>query len=316
MRQNIGVVSQFVGRPLVASAVAAVIVLAVAAFAGIKLQQSQLQNGAAGTVEQVSLVKHIAVRAQPNLQLNTVAAVPAASAVPGSASASAPQIARTGTVNLFVSNVDDAVASLTQLAHRQNGDVFSLQLNNADAVTKASATMDIRVPSDRFDRAMNAVGAVGKVRERTVGAQDLTSDITDSSARLRNLRQTEADIRKIMDRSGTISQVLDAENQLSQVREQVETLESQLKSMRTRVVYATISINVESEAASAPVEPTALSQLSNAWNAALHQAEQLTVGLIAALLWLLVFVPYFALAAAIVFVILTQIRKRLRTGLT
>jgi hypothetical protein len=100
-----------------------------------------------------------------------------------------------------------------------------LQVNNAYAATKAGADMSIRVPAGRFDAALAAVAQIGKVRDRSVSAQDLTGEITDSSARLRNLRRTEADIRKIMDRSGTIAQVLDAENQLSQVREQIETLE-------------------------------------------------------------------------------------------
>jgi len=306
MRENIGAITQFVGRPIVAATLAALIVLAVAAFAGLRLQTAQ------STIAEPVVEKMVAI--QPKLRLNVAAAPPAASAAPANASASAPQIARTGKVSLFVGNVDNAVASLSQLARRQNGDVFSLQVDNADASTKSSAAMDIRVPADRFDDAMNAVGQIGKVRERTVSAEDLTSNITDSSARLRNLRQTEADIRKIMDRSGTIAQVLEAENQLSQVREQIETLESDLKLMHTRVSYATISISVESEAASAPVEPTALSQLSSAWGAAVHQAGQLTVGVIATLLWLLVFVPYWALAALLVFVVLTQIRKRLRAA--
>ncbi len=308
MRENIGAISQFFGRPIVAAALATVIVLGVAAFAGLHLQTAQSTNA-------VAVVDEAIIARQPNPAMNVAAAPPAPSAAPANGSAFAPQIARTGKVSLFAGNVDNAVAALSQLAKRQSGDVFSLQLNNADAATKSSAAMDIRIPADRFDQAMNAVGQIGKVRERTVGAEDLTSNITDSSARLRNLRQTEADIRKIMDRSGTIAQVLEAENQLSQVREQIETLESDLKLMRTRVAYATISISVESEAASAPVEPTALSQLSSAWSAAIHQAEQLTVGIAATLLWLLVFVPYIALAAVLVFVVLTHVRKRVRAGL-
>src|SRR6202035_434351 len=124
------------------------------------------------------------------------------------------------------------------------------------------------------------------------------------------LRRTEADIRKIMDRSGTVGQVLDAENQLSQVREQIETLESDLKTMHAQVAYSTISVTLEAEAANAPVEPKAASQLATAWHAALHALSQTTVALIAFLLWLVVFAPYIALVAIAGLVIYAQLRKR------
>lgn len=288
-------------RIIVAISIAAIVVLTVAAFAGMKLDNRQ-NSIALDSVERASVSKNIVVR-ESALQ------APAPKPASANASFDQPQIARTGNLSLFVGNVDNAVSSISQLAHRQGGDVFSLQVNNADAATKATATMEIRVPAQRLDAAMNAAAQIGKVRERSVSAQDLTSNLTDSSARLRNLRRTESDIRKIMDRSGSIAQVLDAENQLSQVREQIETLESQLKSMRTQVAYATISVNIEAEAASAPVEPTPLSQLASAWSAAVHAVAQTTVGLIAVLLWLLVFVPYAAIAVAAAYVTYKQIRK-------
>lgn len=109
-------------------------------------------------------------------------------------------------------------------------------------------------------------------------AQDLTRDITDSDARLRNLRQTEADIRHIMDRSGSVSQIMDAENQLSQVREQIETLESDLKSTRGRVAYATIDIDLQAEASTAPVQPTFASQLVSTRHGATAALAQVTIG--------------------------------------
>jgi hypothetical protein len=250
---------------------------------------------------------------QPALKMDAQAeaAGPAATRAPADRSLNAPQIARTGRISLLAADVDNAVSALTQIAREQNGEVFSLQVSNADAATKATAEMQLRVPADRFDRTMAAVNRTGKVRERSVNAEDLTADITDSSARLRNLRRTESDIRKIMDRSGNVSQVMDAENQLSQVREQIETLESDLKSMHGRIAYSTIDISVEAEVANAPVEPNASSQLAAAWQSAIHALAQTTVGVIASILWIAVFAPYALLAALIAFLVYAQLRKRL-----
>jgi DNA repair ATPase RecN len=137
------------------------------------------------------------------------------------------------------------------------------------------------------------------MRHRVINAEDLTGDITDSAARLRNLRRTEADIRKIMDRSGSVSQVLEAENQLSQVREQIETLQAELKSMQGRVAFASIAVDLQAEVSRVPVQPTALSQLASAWHAAVSALSQTTIGLVAALMWLLVFAPYVLVISAL-----------------
>jgi hypothetical protein len=199
-----------------------------------------------------------------------------------------------------VSNVDKAVQALSNIARRERGDVFSLQVDNGDpAESKSSAEIQLRVPAARFDETMAAIAGVGAIRHRGVSAEDLTGDITDSGARLQNLRQTEADIRKIMDRSGSVSQVLNAENQLSQVREQIETLQADVKSMKGRVAFAAITIDLEAEVSRAPVQPTARAQLASAWHAAIAALSQTTIGLVAALMWVLVFAPYVIVLAGL-----------------
>lgn len=313
MQEDGGALSRMVGRPLLAATLAIVIVFAIGALAGSKVRKLEPAFATTQVGERVALTKTADVY-MANAPLNG-SPQSAAAGAPKAAKArlGAPQIARRGKVSLFVGGVDAAVTSLSRLARRESGDVFSLQVDNAGSSSaKATAEMEIRVPANRFDATMGAIGQVGKVRERSVSAEDLTTNITDSAARLRNLRRTEADIRKIMDRSGSVGQVLDAENQLSQVREQIETLQSDLKSMEGRVAYSTITASIEAESSPAPVEPTALSQLVTAWHAAVHALSQTTVGLIAALLWLLVFVPYFLAASLVAWIVYAQSRKRIR----
>lgn len=272
-------------HPLVSGVIATALVLLIGTFAATRLPSLQKQTVAVPEVERVMVSKSIAQYVPPQ---RTPAPAPA-------------QIARTGSASLYVANVDKAVQSLSDLARREGGDVFSLQLDNGDPQTSnASAQIQLRVPAARFDETMEALAGVGTVRHRGVSAEDLTDNITDSSARLRNLRRTEADIRKIMDRSGSVAQVLEAENQLSQVREQIEQLESELKSMHGRVAYATIAVDFEAETSRAPIQPTAAAQLSSAWHAALAALSQTTIGVLAALMWLLVFAPYGAAVAGIV----------------
>ncbi len=208
------------------------------------------------------------------------------------------QIARTGSVSLFVPNVDKAIAAVSAIARAQTGDVLSLDdTARSEQGGAPSADMELRVPDDRFEAAMRNLAHVGNARARSISAEDLTSQIVDSAARLRNLRRTEIDIAKIMDRSGSIGQILEAESQLSAVREQIETLDAELKDMRNRVSYSTISVSLAAEVAGAPVESSASAQLISEWHTALHALSQFTIGLVSVVVWAIAFIPYLLLAA-------------------
>lgn len=278
-------------HPVAAAVLATIIVIAVAAFGASHLTV-HTESVVNGQVEKVSVTKNVAVAPlQGSVNASNAPNVPALDA---------PQIARTAKVSLYVENVDKTAGALARLARENAGIVFSSDISNSsDSSSQPGGQMELRVRADRFEAAMNGVAQTGKVRERSTSAEDLTSDMTDADARLRNLLQTEADIRQIMNRSGSVAQIMDAENQLSQVREQIETLEAQIKSMRTRVAYATIDVDMQAEAASAPVQPTAAAQLASAWHGALAFLGQFTVGILAALVWLVVFVPYLLLGAAV-----------------
>ena len=287
--------NRVLSHPLTAYLVAAAIV-GVIGWAGTVIPRPAPATGI--RVQKVMLARAPA----PMLKLNThgEALQSSEQGVPATATSSsndAPQIVREGRVSLYVTNVSDSVRALSALARAAGGDVFSLDFSNADRGSGGSAQMQVRVPSVRFNEAMERIGRIGTIRSRSESAEDVTGTITDSNARLRNLRQTEADIRSIMNRSGSVSQVLDAENQLSQVREQIETLESDIADMQHRVAYATISLDVQTEVTTAPVEPSPLSQLAQTWNNALHAVRQIAIGLAGIVLWTAAFLP-FALAAA------------------
>ena len=286
---------------------AAVVALSVVFLAGSRLRHSGAPIEPISTMESVVPADAQALRP---LRVNAAAAPLAASgkAAARTSTAAAPQIARTGKLTLFVADAGAAVAALSSIARRRGGDVFSLQLASASAANPASAQMQLRVPADQFDTTMNAAARTGKVREQSESAQDLTGDINDSAAQLQNLRRTEDDMRHIMDRSGSVEQILDVENQLSDVRQQIQTLEASLKTMREQVVYSTIDVSLSAETTVAPVEPPPASQLATALHAAWHAFSQSVVSLAAGVVWVLVFTPYVAVLAVLAFIAARRLR--------
>ncbi|MDQ6767724.1 MAG: DUF4349 domain-containing protein [Candidatus Eremiobacteraeota bacterium] len=217
------------------------------------------------------------------------------------------QLIRTANLSLEVTDVTKALRTATSLTNAQLGDVIGLNDDNPaseDAVH--TATMQIRVPQYRFEQMLDALGSLGKVKQKSVNAQDVSDQIVDAQARLRNLRRTEADILKIMDRSGNIEQVLNVTQQLGGVREEIERLDAQIQGMRYQVAYSTVNITFSSPAA--VTTPTGFAVLAQAWKNALSSLRDVTVSLLSLGLWLLAFSPYIVVVALLVIFALARLR--------
>lgn len=210
------------------------------------------------------------------------------------------QIVRTGEIHLLVGDVEKAIAEIGRVARRYDGSIAALDDRTPQgAGERHAASMTVSIPAPRFDAAMEALAAVGGVQSRTVKAEDVTDQIVDGQARLRNLRRTESDMLKIMDRSGKIGDVLEVENQLSSVREQIEQLDAQLKSTQARVAYSTIAVQMEDERPVGGVEPGPGAQLRESWRAAVESVKNFTLGLVARVMVVVAFAPYWLGLAAL-----------------
>lgn len=242
-----------------------------------------------------------------NLQAQTAGAVaPAPAAKPV-------QVMKHGDVSLLVADVEPAIQSLYRIASRAGGDVAKLQDQTPDQPgSRHTAAIELRVPATRFDSSMEAVAGVGRVVTRSSQAEDVTDQIVDMQARLRNLRHTEADLLRIMDRSGKIADVLDVETQLSSVREQIEQLDAQLKSTQARVAYSTIDVSLADEAAASTTEPSFGSRVAGAWKLAVASVKNFSFRIVAAALWLVAFGPYLLIAVLLAIAAWVTIRRRLR----
>ena len=219
--------------------------------------------------------------------------------VPRPRSARGPsQLIRTANISIEVTDVSKSLRAATSITEGQLGDVIGLNDETPPSDNEAhTGTMSIRVPQYRFEQTLDALGALGKVKSKSVNAQDVSDQLIDAQARLRNLRRTETDILNIMDRSGNIEQVLNVTQQLGSVREQIEQLDAQIAGMQYQVAYSTINVTFTSPAV--VNVPTGFAVLGEAWKSALASLRDFTVSLLSLGLWLLAFSPYIVVLALI-----------------
>jgi hypothetical protein len=104
------------------------------------------------------------------------------------------------------------------------------------------ATISYRIPSDRWEEALDALRALGKSVGEKTDAADVTGQIVDLDARIRNLRASETALVKHLSDSGKISDILEIESRLSDVRGQIEQLSAQKANLDSQVAYATLTV--------------------------------------------------------------------------
>ena len=214
-----------------------------------------------------------------------------------------PQLIKKAELSIVVKSIDATTKSVTNIVEKQQGDILGFQNQKPpDSSVRQTASVEIRVPQERLEITLEALAKLGTVENRALTAEDVTEQLVDSEARLRNLRKSEEMVLKIMERSGSVGDVLKASQELSNIRESIERIDAQLKSLRNQVAYSTISLTLEAAvSAQQTPEPSLGLRVQETWGKATHSVGELTLGLFGLGIWLLAYSPYFLLIAAAVY---------------
>ncbi len=157
--------------------------------------------------------------------------------------------------------VAPTVVGIRRLAAREGGYVSHSALTSSG---QRSGSIVVRIPQARFTAALAAIELMGKVTAENDAGRDVTSQFIDLSARLVNLRSQESFLRRLMARAGTVRGSIEIEGQLAQVELGIEQITGQLRYLRNRTDFSTITVAVGEAGAQAPVHHHA----STLWKAA------------------------------------------------
>ena len=217
--------------------------------------------------------------------------------------ATRPQLIKKAQLSVVVKSIDASSKSVTNIVEKQQGDILGFQNQKPpDSSVRQTASVKIRVPQERLETTLEALAKLGTVENRSLTAEDVTEQLVDSEATLRNLRKSEEMVLKIMERSGSVGDVLKASQELSNIRESIERIDAQLKSLRNQVAYSTISLTLQTAvSAQQTPEPSLGLRVQETWGKATHSVGELTLGLLGLGIWLLAYSPYFLLIAAAVY---------------
>jgi hypothetical protein len=169
-------------------------------------------------------------------------------AIAVSTSSASAMIVRTGTAGIEVDSLDAAIARVRTLALRVNGYVANTTVQGGRDQLR-TASLELKVPSERFDDALAGLSPIGKVESVNVSAEDVGEEYVDIAARVENAHRLEARIVDLLaNRTGKLQDVLSVEHELARVREEIERYEGRMRYLKTRASVSTLTIAVHEHA--------------------------------------------------------------------
>jgi len=153
-------------------------------------------------------------------------------------------VIRNGQASVEVEKLDPAIVKLRQLATQLGGYVAnSSMMGGRDQIP--SATLELKIPAQRFDQAISGLGTLGKVESVNATAEDIGEEFVDITARVTNARRLEERLIELLaNRTGRLQDVLSVERELARVREEIERYEGRLRYLKTRVAVSTLSVTI------------------------------------------------------------------------
>lgn len=218
------------------------------------------------------------------------------------------RIIRTGTIALEVTDVPSALVTARDGIRAMGGYIGASQTENIE--DKPYATITYRIPADRWEDALDLLrklnGLTAKIVTESTQAVEVTGQVIDLEARIRNLRASETALQEIAAGATRVTDVLEVQNQLTNIRGQIEQLSAALADLEDRAGFATLTATfsvpfIAVEAATEGFEPAKVVDEASASLVNILQALT-TAGIWFAIVWLPLLLVLGAIVALVVWI--------------
>jgi hypothetical protein len=198
-----------------------------------------------------------------------------------------------------VENVQNAQAKTQSLAVSLGGYVENSNMTNLQGETP-QATVVIRVPIDTFDRALQKIRDMGVPLNESVQSSDVTLQYVSSTTQLKELRILEEQYLTMLRAARKMGEIMEIRDRLSQLRQQIASLDAQMKALKDQADLSTISVLFEQRVTVGKEAPATKNWAEDTWASAVNGLSSVGRFLGRVVIFLFVFSPLW-IAALIVF---------------
>ena len=127
------------------------------------------------------------------------------------------RVARTATLTLESDAPETVAEEARQAARRLEGFVSHAEIAPVSEHARR-VTMTLRVPAARLETLLTSLRSLGAVRAESLGSKDVTLEVVDVEARLRNHEAREARFLELLKSATTLTHAIEIERELGRVR--------------------------------------------------------------------------------------------------
>lgn len=210
---------------------------------------------------------------------------------------------------------DDLIANINAEVEQLGGYVENFNVSGYAGESARYGSMTVRVPAEQLDGFVGHVGEQSNITYRNESVQDVTLTYVDLDAHKKSLLAEQERLMELLGQAETVTDLIEIEGRLSEVRYQIESMESQLRTIDNQVSYSTVYINIrEVEIFTPPAEVSVWDEIAsgfgnNVWRV-LNDLEDMGVELIVSLPFLIVWVVGILIAVLVVRLLFKVLKKR------
>jgi hypothetical protein len=220
------------------------------------------------------------------------------------------KIIYTATVEMVCEKFTDSARKLADAVKAHGGFIADSNVVGAAGDAK-TGTWKVRIPVERFDAFMTALGGVGEVQSANITSQDVSEEFYDLEARIKNKRVEEARlIQHLQQSTGKLNEILAVEREISRVREEVERMEGRQRFLANQTALTTVTVTLRelrSVAVTREEQPTLWTQMTRTFGGSLAALGDFMKGIV---LFLVGALPWLVVVGGIVYPLWRARRKR------
>jgi hypothetical protein len=144
--------------------------------------------------------------------------------------------------------IEDVADGVIRVTDRHGGFVLSSSVSAGEGA-KSGASLDLRIPSDRLQAAVADLSELAHVRSRTQAARDVTAEFTSPRRRLADALAERRGLLRQLAQAVTPNQTAAIRARLRAVNRRANRARRELRALRERVAFSSVSVIVEPGAA-------------------------------------------------------------------
>ncbi|MCM1252374.1 MAG: DUF4349 domain-containing protein [Clostridium sp.] len=212
------------------------------------------------------------------------------------------------TVDLFVETeeYDTLIANLENKITELGGYIeYQSQYNGsyyANYQDTRNAYLQVRIPVEKLDEFVVRVGEWTNITNKEERVEDVTLQYVDLESRKRALVTEQDRLLELLEKAETVEDIITIEQRLSDVRYELESMESQLRTLNNQIDYSTINLNIQEVERLTPTEEKSVwDKIRNGFVKSIYNiGDDIEYGFI----WFVVNIPYFIIWIVIIVIVL------------